>query len=131
MLTTLEKLVLLGGLDGLNDLGYEDLLPLAELSRELLIIPGEVISSGQSGALLLIVEGKLEVRTGETRLEFGSLEMLGGLEVLGESAVKATALEETRILRIEGSALSDLLRAEPELSLTLLVGLTRELRGQA
>lgn len=131
MLTITEKLVHLSSLDSLEELGFDELLPLAEISREIVIPADRSLTSGQSGTLLLILEGRVELQSDETVLSFGPGEMLGALEMLGGSEVEVKAAEDCRALSIEGTKLSALLRAEPELSLTLLVGLTRELRNQA
>ncbi len=101
MLTITEKLVHLSSLDSLEELGLDELLPLAEISREIVIPADRSLTSGQSGTLLLILEGRVELQSDETVLSFGPGEMLGALEMLGGSEVEVKAAEDCRALSIE------------------------------
>lgn len=114
MLTTIEKVLLLQGVDILVDTETENLAKIAAIAREVRFEEGATIfKEGEpSDALYIVVEGTVSVRKGSQEIGLvKDKETVGGTDLFEQTPRTLTlvALTGTTTLKIEHEGLFDLL----------------------
>ena len=133
-----ERVLLLKSVSLFAELSGEDLLPVAEVAKDVVVEPGaEIVTQGAHGDdLFVIVRGKVKVyRDGEAIGEIGDRGCFGELAVLDREprAATCTAVDRTEMLRIGRQEFNDLMDAHPGLTrgiLKVLLGYVRAGRSQ-
>jgi CRP-like cAMP-binding protein len=128
MLTPVERVLILKGVDLLKDVGPRHLLGLANVAREVEIFDGDAIyeEKDAADALYIVVEGRVRLSTdGRTMSEVGPGEAFGTWSLVDESARghQATCAVSGRVLALNRDDFYDLAAAD----LTLLTELVRVL----
>ncbi|NBT28803.1 MAG: Crp/Fnr family transcriptional regulator [Gammaproteobacteria bacterium] len=132
MIKTLRQVPLFSGLHD------NDLTSLAQMAREVEVGVGDVIihQGSQSDALYVVTEGQIRVfLTDESGKEIilsldGPGTVVGEISVLdgGLRSASVAARQNTRLLKIEGSALRELLQSNMSLALALISALASQVR---
>src|SRR5690606_6737979 len=130
----IERVFLFEGVDAFEESNVDDLVALAQISREERYRRGDVIyrEGDEAGALYVVIEGRVvctrggrEVLRGEKRATFGQAAVLGG----GRRPVTAVvASDEARVLAIDRHDLLALIADRPELLRGIFNAVTRHLR---
>jgi CRP-like cAMP-binding protein len=133
-LLTIEKVLALKQV-GLFELVAEaDLIEAAYIAEEIHVEPGErIMSEGEMGSsMFAIVEGSVRVHRGDREIaRLGPGEVVGELATLDPEPRSAdvTALAETLLLRIEATALSNLMAEQSAVASSIIAVLCRRLRA--
>jgi HEAT repeat protein len=135
MLSTIEKVLILKTVDMFNQTPDDVLADVADLLQEMEVADGEtVFKEGDLGdSLYVIVDGRVRVHNDERLLNY-----LGERDVFGEMALldpeprlaSVTALEPTRLLRLDQSPFYQLIAERPEVATGIIRVLTRRLRDR-
>ncbi len=136
MLTTLEKIIQLKGMELFADTSEEVLAEVAALLEELDIPAGQTfLHKGDLGSsLYIIIEGSVRVHEGERRLaDLGENDFFGELALLDPAPRSAdvTALSDTRLFRLNQEPFNELLEDHTEVARKMLQILARRLRRAA
>jgi len=112
---------------------------LAAAGRLALLRPGEVLFArgDVADALFVVLEGKVEARTrfvdgSEIRVAVAAVgELIGEMAALDglERSAEVAAVQRSRLWRIPRGAMIDILIAEPEAAVALVIELARRLRN--
>ncbi len=134
MITAVEKVLFLKGIDLFSQIPGEDLAQIALIAEEEERDAGEVvIREGEMGdALYLVVEGKVRVRKGEREVaELGEREVFGEMALLDPAPRSATveALSDVTLLRIRREDFADVMAEKPDIARGVIQVLTRRLRA--
>lgn len=134
MLSTVEKVLILKSVSMFTQTPDEVLADVAALLVEVDASPGQtIIALGEQGdSLYVIMDGKVRVHHDERLLSY-----LGEREVFGEMALldpeprmaSVTAVEATRLLRLDQAAFYQLVYERPEVSIGIIHVLTARLRS--
>lgn len=135
MLSTIEKVLILKHVDVFQQTPDDVLADIAALLAELEVAAGDTIfRKGALGdSLYIIVTGKLRVGDGDHLLNY-----LGESDVFGEMALldaeprvaSVTAVEPTRLLRLDQAPFYELIADRPEIAIGLIRVLTGHLRAR-
>ncbi|HZZ84545.1 MAG TPA: cyclic nucleotide-binding domain-containing protein [Anaeromyxobacteraceae bacterium] len=132
-MTTVEKVLWLQKLDLFAGAPGEDLVAVAAAVEEVEAAPGEVLArAGEpGGALHLLTEGKLRVRSGGASVEVPPGRAFGALEVFAPAPWSATveAAAPSKLLRLERDDLDGILAGRPALARSLLAALAARVRA--
>jgi len=136
MLTTIEKAMLLEGVEHFDAIDSERLAALAAIAEELTFAAGETIfRAGDSGdAMYLVVDGTVRLARGQQELA-----SVGAGEVFGAWALfepeprmfGATAASDCRLLRLDRNDVADLMAEDITVAQNLLLSVARRLRRLA
>ena len=134
MITTVEKVLFLKGIDLFSQIPGEDLAQIALIAEEEERDAGEVvIREGEMGdALYLVVEGRVRVRKGEREVaELGEREVFGEMALLDPAPRSATveAATDVTLLRIRREDFADVMAEKPDIARGVIQVLTRRLRA--
>lgn len=132
-MTTIEKVLLLQGVDIFLDTETEHLAKVAAIAEEVRFTPGTVIfrEGEPSHALYVILEGSVSLRKdGIERTTAREKETFGMWALLDESPrlVTAVAVGETRTLKIEREYLYDVLSSHFDIVRGILKCLVKMIR---
>lgn len=132
-LLTVEKVLALKGVDLFSALAEQDLVEVAYIAEEVDADAGDrVIAQGEMGtSLYVIVSGSVRVHRGEYEIvRLGQRDVFGELATLDPEPRSAdvTALEDCLFLRIEGTALYDLMAEHPAVTRGVIAVLCERLR---
>ena len=133
-----ERVLLLKSVSLFTELSGEDLLPVAEVAKDVVVEPGaEIVTQGDEGDdLFVVVRGKVTVlKDGEAIGEIADRGCFGELAVLDREprAATCTAVDRCEMLRIGRQEFNDLMDAHPGLTrgiLKVLLGYVRAGRSQ-
>ncbi len=135
MISTVEKVLFLKGVDLFSAIPGEDLSQIAQIADEVDMDAGEpVFKEGDLGdSLYLIVGGKVKIHRGPSEIA-----VLGERQVFGEMALldseprsaSATAVSDVTMLRILQEDFADILAEKSEIAQGIIKVLSRRLRGQ-
>jgi len=135
MISTVEKVLFLKGVDLFSAIPGEDLSQIAQIADEVDLDAGELIfKSGDLGdSLYLIVAGKVRVHREEQEIA-----LLGERQVFGEMALldseprsaSVTTVSDVTLLRIQQEDFADILSEKSEIAQGIIKVLIRRLRGQ-
>lgn len=133
MISTVEKVLFLKGIDLFSAVSGEDLAEVALITEELAKESADVIiREGDPGdALYFVVEGKVRVEKGDRRIaELGEREVFGEMALLdaGPRSSSVIADSDVLLLRIGRDDFGDIMRERPEVSLGIMKVLVRRLR---
>lgn len=136
MLSTIEKVLVLKRAGVFSQTPGPVLADVAGLCDELDVQPGEqIFAKGEPGdSLYTIVQGRVRVHDGESVLnDLGEGDVFGELALLDPEPRMAsvTALEATRLLRLEQAPFQELIRQQPEVALGVIRVIARYLRTRA
>lgn len=135
MLSTVEKVLILKTVSMFSKTPDNILADVGDLLEELDVAEDETIfKKGDTGdSLYIILDGKVRVHDGERLLNF-----LGEREVFGEMALldpeprmaSVTAVEATRLFRLEQAPFYELMVERPEVATGIIRVLTGHLRNR-
>ena len=133
MISTVEKVLFLKGVDLFKGIPGEDLSHIAQITDELEYGPTETIfdEGAQGDAMYLIVDGRVKVHSGDHVIaELGTSQVFGEMSILDAEPRSAsiTALTELTLLKIQREDFAEILAEKPEISLGVIKVLTRRLR---
>ena len=133
-LNIVEKVIALESVELLQKLGPEQLARIGSIAREVRVSPQTVVlePSRPGDALYVIIEGSVQLsREGEALTTAGHNEVLGAWSLFDEEdpmPVTATALEDSRLLRIGRDDFYDLLSDNSEITSAIFSTLVRRFR---
>ena len=135
MLSTIEKVLILKSVSMFGQTPDNVLADVANLIEECEVSAGETIfRQGEPGdSLYVVIEGRVKVHIGDQELN-----QLGERDVFGEMALldpeprlaSVTALEQTRLFRLDQAPFYELLAERPEIAGGIIRVLTRHLRNR-
>ena len=133
VISTVEKVLFLKGVDLFKSIAGEELSHIARITDEVEIGNAETIfkEGDQGDAMYLIVDGKVKVHSGEQVFaELGSKQVFGEMSILDAEPRSATvtSLSELTLLKIQRDDFAEILAAKPEISQGIIKVLTRRLR---
>jgi CRP/FNR family transcriptional regulator, cyclic AMP receptor protein len=134
MLTVVEKVMALQGVDSFSEVPTEELSYLAMVADEVEIQPGETIygESDVSDAMYLVLEGRVRLHRGSMDVSVASDSEAFGTWALFDDEPRltsATTTAHSRLLRIRKEAFIDLLADHVQITQGVLKGMVRRLRG--
>ncbi len=134
MLTVIEKVIFLQNVEVFSKVPSEQLAFLATIAEEVTYMKGEVIYnvSEPSDALYLVLEGGVRLHTGETEITRAEAKEAFGTWALFDEqprVVTASALEDTRLLRIDRDDFVDLLADHVQITQAILKSMVTRLRN--
>jgi CRP-like cAMP-binding protein len=134
MYSVIEKVIFLQDIDIFKEVRTEDLSHLAMIAEEISYPPGtnlyEVNQAPDS--LYLVIDGKVRLHRDDQEISIiGSREAIGTWSLLDNQprVATATALEQTRTLRIDREEFYDLLSDHVRIAESVLRSLSRRLRA--
>ena len=135
MLSTTEKMVILRSVSLFSETSDNMLTEVASLLEEVVLQAGVTIFEyGDHGdAMYIIVDGRVRVhRGGRTLDELGQRMVVGEMSALDPEprSASVTAIETTRLLRLERAALSQLMASQPEIAVGMIHIVCRHLRDR-
>ena len=133
MLTVIEKVILLQNVDVFSDIPTEQLAQLAAIAETVSVPQGDTIyrEHDHADSLYLTLEGQVRLhREDREILVAGPQEVFGTWALFDDAprVVTATALEDTRLLRIDRDDFFDLLADDVQVTRGILQSLARRLR---
>lgn len=133
MISTVEKVLFLKGVDLFKGIAAEELSHLAQITDEVEYQPNQsIFEEGDAGdAMYLIVDGTVKVHSGDHIFaELGSKQVFGEMSILDAEPRSATitALTDLTLLKIQREDFSEILAEKPEIALGVIQVLTRRLR---
>lgn len=136
MLTPVERVLVLKGADLLKDVGPRHLLGLANVAREIEIFQGERIydETDPADALYIVVEGKVELHTGDRKMsEVGPGEAFGTWSLVddAERGHRAECVEDGLALALHRDEFYDIAAGDLALLQELVRVLAKRLRALA
>jgi CRP-like cAMP-binding protein len=134
MISTVEKVLFLKGIELFSQIPGEDLSQIALITDEVEYDEGEsIFEEGDPGdSLYFVIEGKVRVHSGGVQLAVaGERQVFGEMAVLdGElRSASISALSDLTLLRIHRDDFKEILREKPEIAQGIIQVLTRRLRG--
>jgi CRP-like cAMP-binding protein len=134
MLTTIEKIILLQEVDVFNSLLTEDLAYIASISEEVSIQADGVIfkEGGIPDSMYLVLEGKIRLHQNQQEVMIAEKNGAFGTWSLFDDqprVVTATALEDSRLLRIDRDDFVDLLADHVRITQGIMKALVDRMRG--
>jgi CRP/FNR family cyclic AMP-dependent transcriptional regulator len=135
MISTVEKVLFLKGVDLFSAIPGEDLSQIAQIADEVELDTGETIfKEGEQGdSLYLIVSGRVRVHKGELEVaQLGERQVFGEMALLDSEPRSAsiTAMSDVALLRIQQEDFADILSEKGEIAQGIIKVLCRRLRGQ-
>lgn len=133
MLTTVEKVLVLKGIDLFSQTPGEDLGRVAQIAEEISYGAGKrVFEEGEIGdALYLIVKGRVKVHKGDVELAvLGEKTCFGEMAILDNEprSASVTAIDHCVMLRIEHDDFYDILADKIEIARGIFKVLTKRIR---
>jgi CRP/FNR family transcriptional regulator, cyclic AMP receptor protein len=133
VLTTIEKVLFLKGIDLFSQIPGEELANIALIATEEVRDSGEdIFTEGDVGdALYLVLEGKVRVHRGEkTIAELGEKECFGEMALLDTAPRSATVtgMTDVSLLRISREEFQEIMAEKHEIAVGIIKVLTRRLR---
>ncbi len=133
MISTIEKVLFLKGVDLFRSIPGEELSHIARITTEVEFEPTKpVVREGEPGdSMYLIVDGQAQVHSGDRHFaQLGPNECFGEMAILDAEPRSATVtpITELRVLHITQSDFSDILMEKPEISHGIIKTLTQRLR---
>ncbi len=135
MLSTSEKIIILRTVSLFGETSDSMLIEVASVLKEVVINAGVTIFEyGDHGdAMYIIVDGRVRVhRGGRTLDELGPRMVVGEMSALDPEprSASVTAIETSRLLRLERAALSRLMANQPDIAAGMIHILCRHLRAR-
>ena len=132
-MTTVEKVMLLKGVDLFAQVAADELAAIARIAKEIRLDAGEaVMREGEHGdALFFVVSGAARVhRAGRDVAEVGAHGVIGELALLdpGPRAASVDAIGELVLLQIGRDDFVEIMAAHPEVPVAVITMLARRVR---
>ncbi len=133
MISTVEKVLFLKGVDLFKSIPGEELSHIAQITEEVeLRSTHTIFQEGEhSDAMYLIVDGKVKVHSGEKVFaELGEKQSFGEMSILDTEprSASVTAMSDLTLLKIQRDDFMEILAEKPEISQGIIKVLTRRLR---
>ena len=133
MISTVEKVLFLKGVELFKSIPSEELSHIAQITDEVeFATDEEVFAEGDQGdAMYLIVDGSVKVHSGEhVFAELGIRQCFGEMAILDAEPRSAsiTSLSELTLLKIRREDFAEILAEKPEISQGIIHVLTHRLR---
>jgi CRP-like cAMP-binding protein len=134
MLTTIEKVIFLQNVDVFGEVPSAQLAFLAAIAEEISVLKNDVIYSmnERSDALFLVLDGNVRLdRDGQEITTVGSKDAFGTWALFDDEprVATATAVSDTRLLRIDQEDFYELLADNVEVTRGVLKTMVRRLRS--
>ncbi len=134
MLTVIEKVIFLQNVEEFSEVSTEQLAHIAAIAEEVSFPHGETIYKDQDPAetTYLILEGQVRLHRNDLVVKVaGSNETFGSWALFDDEPrmTSATAIEETRALRIDKEEFIDLLADNVQITQGILKAMVKKLRG--
>lgn len=134
MFTTIEKVIFLQNVDVFSSVSTEHLAHIAAIAEEVTYLKNDVIyeTNQQSDALYVVAEGTVMVhREGDEITTVGRREALGTWALFDDEprVATATAMEDSRLLRIDREDFHELLSDHTEITQAVLKNIAGRIRG--
>ncbi len=134
MLTVIEKVIFLQNVDVFSEVPTEHLAHMAAVAEEVSYEAGEILyrQDDSSDALFLVLEGKVRMHQEDREITVEEPKDAFGTWALFDETprvVTATALEDTRLLRIDRDDFIDLLADHIQITQGVLKAMANRLRG--
>ncbi|HVV82247.1 MAG TPA: cyclic nucleotide-binding domain-containing protein [Kofleriaceae bacterium] len=133
MMTTIDKVLLLKGVDLFSAVAADELAGIARIAEEVHLDAGEwLMREGEHGdALYFVVAGTMRVsRADRVIAEIGEREVVGELALLdpGPRTAGVEAVTDTTLLRVGRDDFVEILATRPEVPLGVIKMLARRVR---
>lgn len=133
MLTVVEKVIFLQNVDVFSEVASTQLAELAAIAEEVELARDEIVyrEADPSDAMYLVLEGRVRLHRGDIEVTVaGTSEAFGTWALFDDELrlVSATAVEPTRVLRIDKEDFIDLLADNVEVTRGVLKAIVRRLR---
>lgn len=133
MLSTIEKIIFLKGVQLFQEMSSEQLTHIAQIATEIMTEKHEIlITEGDIGdALYIVIDGKMRIHKGDvTIVMMGAREPIGEMGILDSAprSASVTAEQDTRLLKIEREAFNELLSDHIEIARGVIQVLLHRLR---
>lgn len=133
MLTVVEKVILLQGVDVFSEVSTEQLTHLAAIAEETAFQASETIyrESDPSDAMYIVLEGRVLLHREETEVTTAEAESAFGTWALFDDELRVTSAKATgdvRLLRIDKEDFIELLADNVEITRGVLKAVVRRLR---
>ena len=134
MLTVIEKVIFLQAVDVFSEVPTEQLAILAAVAEETTVAKDERLyqSEEPSDSMYLVLEGKIRLHRGKTDVLIAQSKEAFGTWALFDDEPRvtdATALEESRVLRIDKEEFIDVLADNVQITQGVLKAMVRRLRA--
>jgi CRP-like cAMP-binding protein len=134
MISTIEKVLFLKGVDLFSQIPGEDLAQVAQIAKELYFEQGtQIIKQGDVGnCLYLIIEGKVKVLADEQEIaRLGEKESVGEMSILDAEPRSASVFADSDVvlLEIKQEDFYEMISERPEIAQGIIKVLTRRLRA--
>jgi CRP-like cAMP-binding protein len=134
MLTVIEKVIFLQNVDLFSQVPTEQLAYLAAVVEETTASKGEILyrESDPPDAMYLVVEGSIRLHRGDQEITVAERKDAFGTWALFDEeprVVTATALEESRLLRIGKEEFIDMLADHVQITQGIIKTIAGKLRG--
>lgn len=134
MLSVVEKVIFLQNVDVFSEVPTEQLAFLAAIAEEREVDAGERVYAEQepSDSMYLVLEGKVRLHKGEIEVTLAESKAAFGTWALFDDEHRlttATAVEPTRLLRIDKEEFIDVLAENVEVTQGVLKAIVKRLRG--
>lgn len=133
MISTVEKVLFLKGIDLFRNIPGEELAHIAQITDETEYAASEAVfhEGDQGDAMYLIIDGQVKVHSGDKIVaQLGTRQCFGEMSILDAEPRSATvtALTYLTVLRIQRDDFVEILAEKPEISLGIIKVLTHRLR---
>jgi CRP-like cAMP-binding protein len=134
LLTVIEKVIFLQAVDVFSEVPTEQLAILAAIAEEITVEKGEKLYSSEepSDSMYLVLEGKVRLHRGYTDVLVAQRREAFGTWALFDDEPRvtdATALEVSRVLRIDKEEFIDVLADNVQITQGVLKAMVRRLRA--
>lgn len=134
MLTVIEKVLFLQNVDVFNKVPSEHLAYLAAIAEEVNFSKDEIVykMNEHSDAMYLVLDGKVRLHIDQQEITIANVKEAFGTWALFDDAprvVTATAVEDTRLLRIDREEFIDLLADHVQMTQAILKTMVLRLRS--
>ncbi len=136
MLSAIEKVLILQGVDVFSEVPTDQMAALAAISREVSFLDGDKIyrENDPPDALYLVLQGKVSLHQGDKLVvEVGPKESFGTWALFDDEprVMTATAVQDSRLLRLESIEFNDLLADDVRIAKGIIRTVARRLRELA
>ncbi|MBN2360951.1 MAG: cyclic nucleotide-binding domain-containing protein [Deltaproteobacteria bacterium] len=133
MISTVEKVLFLKGVELFGQIAGEDLAQIAQIADEVEFDQDQmIIREGDLGdSLFLIISGQVRVHQDEREIaQLGERQVFGEMALLDSEprSASVTALSDVTLLRIQQEDFLDILTEKAEIALGIIKVLSRRLR---
>jgi CRP-like cAMP-binding protein len=134
LLTVIEKVIFLQAVDVFSEVPTDQLAILAAVAEETTVQPNEKLYSAEeaSDSMYLVLEGRVRLHRGSTDVLIATSKEAFGTWALFDDEPRvtdATALEESRVLRIDKEEFIDVLADNVQITQGVLKAMVRRLRA--